>query len=256
MKVTVLGSGTSSGVPMIGCSCKVCRSPNPKDNRLRSSIHIETEAVSIVVDAGPDFRQQMLRERIVRLDAILLTHQHKDHTAGFDDIRAFNFFQRKPMDVYLTKEVEQAFVKEYHYVFDEKQYPGLPQMRLINFVNAPFKVSGLQVTPVQVYHYKLPVYGFRIGKFAYITDCNLIPEAEISKLKDLDVLIINALRKESHISHYTLDEALEVIKQLRPRQAYLTHISHQMGLHDEVNNSLLSGVALAHDGLQVMIEGY
>lgn len=209
-----------------------------------------------MVDAGPDFRQQMLRERIVRLDAILLTHQHKDHTAGFDDIRAFNFFQRKPMDVYLTKEVEQAFVKEYHYVFDEKQYPGLPQMRLINFVNAPFKVSGLQVTPVQVYHYKLPVYGFRIGKFAYITDCNLIPEAEISKLKDLDVLIINALRKESHISHYTLDEALEVIKQLQPRQAYLTHISHQMGLHDEVNSSLPSGVALAHDGLQVMIEGY
>lgn len=239
---------------MIGCNCVVCTSPNPKDNRLRSSIHIETENASIVVDAGPDFRQQMLRARIVRLDAILLTHQHKDHTAGFDDIRAYNFFQRKPMEVYLTREVEKAFTKEYHYVFDEKQYPGLPQMQLINFENKPFEVVGVPVTPVQVYHYKLPVFGFRIGRFAYITDCNLIPAAEMHKLRDLDVLIINALRKEAHISHYTLDEALEVIQQLQPKQAYLTHISHQMGLHDEVNSSLPSGVALAYDGLQILID--
>jgi phosphoribosyl 1,2-cyclic phosphate phosphodiesterase len=252
--VTLLGTGTSGGVPMIGCSCEVCASGDPRDKRLRSSIHIQTEDRSVVIDAGPDFRQQMLRERVDKLDAIVLTHQHRDHTAGFDDIRAYNFFQRKPIDVYLTSEVERAFVKEYHYVFDDHQYPGLPQMNLINMVNEPFYIGRSKWIPVEVLHYKLPVFGFRIGKFCYVTDCNRITEKEKVKMRNLDVLVLNALRKEPHISHFTLAEAVELIRELRPKQAYLTHISHQMGLHALVNQELPEGVELAYDGLRISVE--
>jgi phosphoribosyl 1,2-cyclic phosphate phosphodiesterase len=251
--VTVLGSGTSSGVPMIGCTCEVCTSNNKKDNRLRSSVHIQTEKSSIVIDAGPDFRQQMLRERITQLDSIILTHQHKDHTAGFDDIRAYNFFQRKPIDVYLTAAVERSFVKEYHYVFDEYQYPGLPQMNLINIDNQPFEIGDAEFIPIEVLHYKLPVLGFRVGSFCYITDCNYISQQEKEKLHNLDVLILSALRKEPHISHFTLDEALALIEELNPKMTYLTHVSHQMGLHEAVNLSLPSNVQLAYDGLRINV---
>lgn len=254
MIVTLLGTGTSGGVPMIGCRCEVCTSNDSRDKRLRSSIHIETEDRSVVIDAGPDFRQQMLREKVNKLDAIVLTHQHRDHTAGFDDIRAYNFFQRKPIDVYLTSEVERSFVKEYHYVFDDQQYPGLPQMNLINMVNEPFYIGRSKWTPIEVYHYKLPVFGFRIGKFCYVTDCNRITEKEKVKMRGLDVLVLNALRKEPHISHFTLDEAIELIGELKPKQAFLTHISHQMGLHALVNQELPEGVELAYDGLRISVE--
>jgi phosphoribosyl 1,2-cyclic phosphate phosphodiesterase len=249
--LTVLGSGTSGGVPMIGCSCAVCTSSNPHDKRLRASVWLHDDQHSLVIDAGPDFRQQMLRAQVSRLDAILLTHPHKDHTAGFDDIRAYNYFQKKAIDVYLTKASEKSLRKEYHYIFEDQWYPGLPQMNLQTIDNNTFTVNGLDIIPIAVMHYKMPVTGFRINNLAYITDANFIENVEKDKLKHLDVLIINALRKEQHISHFSLHEALELINELKPRRAYLTHISHQMGLHSEVSATLPEGVDLAYDGLRI-----
>lgn len=238
---------------MIGCSCPVCQSPDSRDKRLRSSILIEVHGKHLVVDAGPDFRQQMLREQVNKLDAILFTHQHRDHTAGLDDIRAYNFFQGKPMDIYLNAEVEASLRKEYHYVFEHGGYPGLPEMRFFPIENRPFFVDEIKITPVEVMHYKLRVFGFRINNFTYITDANYISDPELEKIKGSEVLIINALRREKHISHFTLDEALEVIKKVAPGKAYLTHMSHQMGAHAEVNLELPGGVELAWDGLQINI---
>lgn len=251
MILTVLGSGTSGGVPMIGCSCAVCTSTDSHDKRLRTSVWLQHENTSIVIDAGPDFRQQMLRAKVPRLDAILLTHAHKDHTAGFDDIRAYNYFQKKAIDVFLTKESEAAIRKEYHYVFEDRWYPGLPQMSLNTIVNEGFRVNDLEVLPVEVMHYHMPVLGFRFNKLAYITDANFISDSEKAKLQHLDVLIINALRKEEHISHFSLSEALALIQELKPGKAYLTHLSHQMGLHHQVSSELPAGVELAYDGLQI-----
>lgn len=251
MIVTILGSGTSGGVPMIGCTCAVCRSNDPRDKRLRSSILISVNGKHIVIDAGPDFRQQMLREQVSSLDAIVFTHQHRDHTAGLDDIRAYNYFMGKPMDIYLTEEVEASIRKEYHYVFEHGGYPGLPQMRLLNIKNSPFYIDEVKFIPIEVMHYNLKVFGFRINNFTYITDANAISETELEKVKGSKVLIINALRREKHISHFSLEEALELIDRIQPEQAWLTHISHQMGTHEAVSEQLPPNVYLAWDGLQL-----
>lgn len=249
MKVSFLGTGTSQGVPVIGCDCKVCKSADAKDNRLRSAIHIQDGDLSIVVDTGPDFRQQMLRSNIRSLDAVIFTHEHKDHTAGLDDIRAYNYIQQRHMDIYLTAHVEQALRKDYAYIFADDKYPGIPLVNLHRIENKPFSIEHLQVTPIEVFHYKLPVFGYRFHDFTYITDAKTISAHELEKIKGSKILVINALRKEKHISHFTLDEALEMIDWIKPETAYLTHISHQMGLHEEIEETLPSFVKIAYDGL-------
>ncbi|MBN2683274.1 MAG: MBL fold metallo-hydrolase [Bacteroidales bacterium] len=249
LKLTFLGTGTSQGVPVIACKCPVCTSNDSRNKRLRSSVLIETEEINIVIDSGPDFRQQMLRENVSKLDAIIFTHEHKDHTAGTDDIRAFNYLQKKPMEVYAEKRVLNSLENEFSYVFAEKKYPGIPQMNLNEITNNSFQISGLEIIPIRVYHYKLPVFGYRIGNLAYITDTNYISEEELLKLQNLDVLVINALRLEKHISHFNLEEALQVINICKPQRSYLNHISHMMGLHAEVAEKLPENVFLAEDGL-------
>lgn len=250
--VTVLGSGTSQGIPVIACDCHVCTSPDVKDNRLRCSVLIEIGGRNLVIDAGPDFRQQMLRSKVKSLEAVLFTHEHKDHMAGLDDVRAFNFIENRDMDIYCSKAVETALRREYHYAFSEDKYPGIPQLNIINIRNTPFSVSGdIPVTPVEVMHYFMPVFGFRIGDFAYITDAKTIEDQEIEKLKGVKVLIVNALRKEPHISHFNLEEALNFIREVNPEKAYLTHISHMFGTHREIESELPPNVFAAYDGLKL-----
>lgn len=248
LKVTFLGTGTSQGVPPIGCTSEVCLSSNPKDKRLRSSIHIEVEGLSIVIDAGPDFRYQMIRAGIRKIDALLFTHEHRDHTAGLDDIRPYNYLQEDHLDVYCTKHVLNTFKQQYHYIFDEKPYPGIPLIRFHQIENKPFEVRGIPIIPIEVMHFKLPVLGFRIGTFTYITDANYIAEEEQIKAKGSKHLVLNALRRESHISHFTLDEAVTQAKKIGAEQTWFTHMSHQIGLHDEVNAELPSNMQLAYDG--------
>jgi len=252
IKLTFLGTGTSQGVPVIACDCNVCLSDNEKDNRLRSSVLIETEGVTLAIDSGPDFRQQMLREDVQHLDAIVFTHEHKDHIAGMDDVRAFNFKSKASMDIYCTEQVFQNLCREFHYVFDPKfLYPGIPKIQPHIITNTVFKVKGVDVLPIEVLHYKLPVFGYRIGDITYITDANKITPKEFEKIKGSKILILNALRKTEHISHFTLEEALAIIKEIQPEKAYLTHISHMMGKHDEVSKELPENVEIAYDGLQV-----
>lgn len=251
MKVTFLGTGTSQGVPVIGCSCKVCRSVDFRDKRLRTSIHIQFFDKSLVVDTGPDFRQQMIREGIQRLDAILFTHEHKDHTAGLDDIRPFNFRQKRDMPVYGRQQVIDQLKMEYAYAFSEKKYPGVPQILTHTITNQPFSIDDIHIEPIEVFHYRLPVFGFRINNFTYITDASYISPEEKEKMKGTEVLVLNALQREDHISHFTLDEALEIIREIKPRKAYLLHISHKLGLHDEITKELPEGVELAYDGLKI-----
>lgn len=254
MRVELLGTGTSQGVPIIGCDCEVCQSTDKKDKRLRCSVLIEMDnGFTFVIDTGPDFRYQMLRAGVKRLDAILFTHNHKDHTAGLDDVRAFNFLQKKPMDIYATKQVQQALQKDFDYVFSGRDYPGLPQVNLHSINKIPFSIEGVQIIPIEVLHYKLPVLGFRIKDFTYITDANQINEEELLKIKGSKVLIINALRKKKHVSHFTLDEATEIAKKLEVEQVYFTHISHQMGLHQKVDADLEEGMNLAYDGLEIIL---
>lgn len=253
MRVRFLGTGTSSGVPLIGCTCAVCTSDDPRDKRLRTSILIEVDDKTLVVDAGPDFRQQMLREDVKDLDAILMTHSHKDHTGGLDDIRAYNFILRKDMPIYLDAYTEQVLKKHYDYIFDPNPYPGIPRVKLRQITNKAFTAEGIPVTPVQVYHHKMPVFGFRIKDFTYITDANRIPDEEKAKIRGSKVLVINALRKESHISHFTLDQALELIKELQPERTYLIHMSHQLGKHADISKELPDGVALSYDGLSIEV---
>ena len=250
MKVTFLGTGTSQGVPLIGCPCPVCNSANEKDNRLRSSVWISAPGASIVIDSGPDFRYQMLREKIYQLDSIVFTHGHKDHTAGLDDVRPYNFFLRKPISVFATEETQEALRREFAYIFTFPPYPGVPEidMNTIN-AHAPFVVNGLTFTPIPTLHYKLEVLGYRIGDFTYITDANFIAPVDIEKARGSKVLVLNALRHEPHISHFTLSEAIEVARQVGAEQTYFTHISHQLGLHDAVEADLPEGMHLAYDGL-------
>ncbi len=224
-----------------------------RDNRLRTSIHINSDNLSLVVDTGPDFRQQVLRERINHLDAVLYTHQHRDHTAGLDEIRSFNFKQNQDIPIYVRKEVLEQLQQEFAYIFSDNQYPGLPQVKANVIDGSPFKIGTTEITPIETMHYKLPVYGYRILDFAYITDTNFIDESSMNQLKNLEVLVINALQIEKHISHFNLQEALDVIKQLNPKKAYLTHISHKLGSHKKVDADLPENVFLAHDGLQIQL---
>lgn len=253
MKFTFLGTGTSQGVPVISCGCEICRSENPKDKRLRSSLLVEANEKVIVVDSGPDFRQQLLRENVKQLDAILFTHGHKDHTAGMDDFRPFNYYQKKPMEVYATPEVQEILRREFSYIFSGIYYPGIPELNFHTIDSKPFSAEGVPVTPIQVLHFKLPVLGFRFGDFTYITDANFISVEEKKKIQGTKVLVLNALRREHHISHFTLDEAIDLAKELKAEQTYFTHISHQLGLHDKVNEELPAGMQLAYDGLKVEV---
>jgi len=254
VKITFLGTGTSQGVPVIACDCHTCVSEDKRDIRLRTSLLIETGKLNIVIDAGPDFRQQMLMAKLTRLDAIILTHEHKDHIAGMDDVRAFNYKSQDAIDIYAEERVQRAVVQEYSYVFAEHQYPGIPKMRLNEIPLHPFRIDSLEIIPVRVYHYRLPIMGFRIGDFAYITDANYIPEESKEKLIGVKYMVINALRKEKHISHFSLMEAINHIGEISPRKAFLTHISHQMGRYVEVEKELPAGITFAYDGLSFSVE--
>lgn len=249
MKVTLLGTGTSAGIPVLTCRCVVCQSQDFRDKRLRCAALVEWPDAVLAIDAGPDFRQQLLRAAPPTLDAVVFTHEHKDHVAGLDDIRPFNFLQGKRISVYATERVEAALRREYHYIFSGEEYPGIPEIQLHRIDEKPFQVAGHLITPIQAMHHKLPVLGFRIGNFAYITDANRIEEGEFQKLQGLDVLILNALRRTPHISHFSLDEAIALAQRIGARFTYFTHISHQMGLHAEVEAQLLPGMGLAYDGL-------
>lgn len=253
-KVVFLGTGTSQGVPVIACDCDVCTSSDKKDNRLRTSVLLKFEDQNIIIDTGPDFRQQMLREKVQSLEAVLFTHEHKDHIAGMDDIRAFNFSARKPMDIYASELTEIGLRKEFHYVFGELNYPGIPQIKLHRIGDEPFNVIGETVIPINVLHYKLPVKAFRIRNFSYITDANYISDNELEKVMGSDYLVINALRQTEHISHFSLNEALDLIERVKPKRAFLTHISHLFGKHSEVSKKLPKGVEIAYDGLEIEIE--
>lgn len=253
MKITLLGTGTSQGVPVIACSCKVCLSDDPRDRRLRSSILVEDDETIIVIDTGPDFRQQMLRNNVKDLTGVLFTHEHKDHVAGLDDVRAFNFILKKQIDVYAEKRVEEALKREYAYIFAKEKYPGVPQINMHLIKNQQFKIGAVDILPIRGYHYRLPVFGFRIGNFAYLTDVKSVPDSEIYKLRNLDVLILTALRKQEHLSHMNLDEALNLIKKVQPEKTYLTHLSHAFGLHVEEEKHLPEHVRIGYDGLVLTI---
>lgn len=254
LKITFLGTGTSSGVPMIACPCDVCSSADKKDKRLRSSILVQSTTTTFVVDTTPDFRYQMLRAGVKKLDAVLFTHPHKDHIAGLDDVRAFNYFQQKPMDVYANSLTEEAIKREFAYAFSDKKYPGIPSLNLITIDETPFQIGDIPVTPVLVWHLKMPVLGFRFGNFTYITDANRIDDEEKEKIKGSQTMVLNALRKEKHISHFTIDEAIVLVNELAVPRAYFTHISHQLGRHREVNALLPKGIELAWDGLEIAFQ--
>ncbi len=253
IKVTFLGTGTSQGVPLIACGCPVCTSIDPRDKRLRSSILVESASTRIVIDSGPDFRQQLLREKTRKLDAVLFTHEHKDHIAGLDEVKAFNFLNKMRMPVYATDRVQHALKREFAYIFSDEKYPGIPEVDLHSVDDAPFMIGDILLEPINVMHYRLPVKGYRINDFAYITDANFISEEEKRKLQGLQVLVLNALRKESHISHFKFEEAIEMVQELKPKKAYFTHISHQLGMHSEVSRELPVNIELAVDGLQLII---
>lgn len=254
MQIRFLGTGTSSGVPMVGCDCQVCRSRDPHDNRLRSSILVKSEKTTLVVDTGPDFRYQMLREEVKELDAVVFTHPHKDHLAGLDDIRAFNYRQQRPIDVYADALTEEAVRRDFYYAFSDTRYPGIPELNMHPIGLEPFMVGDIPVVPIQVWHMKMPVMGFRFGKFTYITDANRIEPGEKEKIRGSEILVLNALRREKHISHFTLQEAIDLVQELEVSRAYFTHISHQLGRHEEVSKELPQGIELAYDKLRLEIE--
>jgi phosphoribosyl 1,2-cyclic phosphate phosphodiesterase len=251
MKITFLGTGTSQGVPVIACDCPTCQSKDKKDKRLRSSIRVETGDKTFVVDAGPDFRQQMLTYKVKKLDAILLTHGHKDHIGGLDDVRSFNWIYQKPMDIYGEIWVMDQIRREFAYAFAMDKYPGIPEMNLHVIDEKPFEIDHISVIPIRGFHLKLPVLGYRFGDFTYLTDMNSMPDEEIEKVKGSRVIAVNALRKKKHISHFNLDEALEFIARIAPEKAYLTHISHQMGLYADISQELPQNVQFAADGLTI-----
>jgi len=252
LRVTFLGTGTSQGVPVITCECEVCRSVDKHDKRLRVSILLEVENKVILIDTGPDFRYQMLRADVKKLDAILYTHEHKDHVAGLDDVRAFNYKQQSEVDVYAHQRVQDALKKEFHYIFSGDNYPGIPRLKLNNIVEGEsFQAAGIDIVPISVMHYLLPVFGFRIGDFTYITDAKTISPEEKKKIVGSNILVINALQIDKHLSHFTLDEALAFAAEIGANKTYLTHISHKLGTHAEVSKHLPEGVFLAYDGLEL-----
>lgn len=259
-KITFLGTGTSQGIPMIGCTCKVCKSADPRDNRLRTSALVEHNGFRILIDCGPDFRQQMLRQNISDLDAVILTHQHKDHTGGMDDIRAFNYFRKAAFPIYAEPNVQESLKMEYSYAFAEHKYPGVPDYTLHTIGEEPFTITKslpdgteatIEITPIRVYHYRLPILGFRIGNMAYITDGSSIPATEFDKLQGLELFIINTVRKEKHISHFSLAEALDVVEKVGAPRNFLTHLSHQIGTHKELEAILPPNVKPAYDTLEL-----
>lgn len=253
MKITFLGTGTSQGVPIIACQCEVCKSTDSRDKRLRSSIMIENEGQTFVIDTGPDFREQMLREDVRSIDAVIYTHEHRDHVAGLDDIRGFNFVLNRAIDVYADQNVEDAIRKIYPYIFSENKYPGIPEINLHQMTGEPFTIGKTKFVPVKVMHYKLPIWGYRIGGFTYITDASSIPEEEKEKIRGSRVLVLNALRREKHISHFTLEEAINMASELGVKEVYLTHISHQLGKHADVEKELPKGIHLAYDRLALKV---
>ncbi len=256
MRLTFLGTGTSQGVPVIACGCAVCQSQDKRDRHLRTSALVETdEGKNILIDIGPDFREQMLREKVSHLDSILITHAHRDHVGGLDDIRSFNYVQHCKMEIFCNREARTAIERDYHYIFAYHEFPGLPEANLHEVSgDEPFEAAGVEVIPVKAMHKDLPILGYRIGKLGYITDANHIEPRELDKLRGVDVLVVNALRKTKHFSHFCLEEALEVIKEVEPNRAYITHVSHEMGLYAEVNGELPEGVQIACDGEKVTIQ--
>src|SRR6476660_4587007 len=238
---------------MIACSCRVCTSADEKDKRLRSSILVQSSTTTIVVDTTPDFREQMLRINNKKLNAVLFTHPHKDHTAGLDDVRAYNFFSGKTMDVYANSLTEEALKREFAYAFSDKRYPGIPDINLITIDETPFFIGDIEVAPIEVWHYKMPVYAFRFGNFTYITDANRIDEKQKEKIIGSEILVVNALRKEEHMAHFTLQEAIDLVNESEVSMGYFTHISHQLGRHEEINSILPSTIRLAYDGLRINI---
>ena len=253
MLITLLGTGTSAGVPLIGCQCAVCRSVDFRDKRLRSSVHIAVDGRSFVIDTGPDFRQQMLRLNLRHLDAVLFTHEHKDHTAGLDEVRAFNFRSGEDMPIYGRPSVLEQLQREFAYIFAEHRYPGIPRVQLNPIRNTPFELLGVPITPIELMHHKLPVFGFRIGDFSYLTDVNYISEPELDKVMGSRVVVLDALQREPHISHFTLDQAVALAQRIGAEQTYFTHISHKLGLHREVEAELPPSIRLGYDGLQIRL---
>lgn len=259
MRLTFLGTGTSQGVPTIGCRCEVCRSTDPRDTRLRTSAMVEVGDVRMIIDAGPDFRYQMLRTGVRHIDAILLTHEHKDHTGGIDDVRAFNFVDFPVIhrvDIYATARTAACVRKDFDYAFAEDKYRGVPEIELHEFdPSKPFEVKGVEIVPIRGQHSdRFEVTGYRIGRLAYLTDFKQIEESEIEKLQGVDTLVVNALRWRDHISHFTVEEALQLIERVKPHRAYLTHMSHDIGLHADSASRLPKGVELAYDTLTIEIE--
>ncbi len=253
MKVTFLGTGTSTGVPVVACDCNVCKSNDSRDKRLRTSVMIEIDGQSFIIDCGPDFRYQMIREKVDDISAIIFTHGHRDHIAGLDDVRAFNYVLNKTVDVFASKEVIESIKREFPYIFTEKRFFGAPQLNFQIIENKLFVVHDLEFLPIEVFHHKLSVFGFRVGNFSYITDASFIAPEEKKKLLGSEVLVINALRKSKHISHFSLSEAIEVINEVKPVKAFITHLSHFIGLHEEVQKNLPQNIFLAFDGLKVNI---
>lgn len=254
MKLKFLGTGTSQGVPVIGCSCEVCTSGNPKDSRLRSSVMITTdEDQKILIDCGPDFRQQMLTNQEDRVDITLLTHEHNDHVIGLDDMRPLIFKTGKDIPLYCSSRVADEVKNRFPYAFADEKYPGAPAFELHEIENKPFRVVDTEITPIEVIHFKIPVLGYKFKKLAYITDAGFISETEKEKLKNLDVLILNCIRKsDPHPAHFILPDVIKLFEELKPEKLFLTHISHHLGLHDVEDKLLPSGMHLAYDGLEII----
>ena len=253
LKVTFLGTGTSIGVPVITCDCPVCISTDQHDKRMRTSAMLEVNGLTFVIDCGPDFRHQMLRQHVMNLDAVIFTHEHRDHIAGLDDVRAFNYVLNKRIDIYGTPRVMEAIRIEFPYIFSESRYFGAPQLTVHPIDEMPFSIMGVEFIPIMVMHEKLPVTGFRVGDFTYITDASYISESELKKIKGSRVIVLNALRNSKHVSHFSVGEAVDILKKLEPEAAFLTHLSHFVGLHEEVNRKLPDFIQLAYDGLEVIV---
>jgi phosphoribosyl 1,2-cyclic phosphate phosphodiesterase len=253
LTITFLGTGTSTGVPMVACDCAVCQSDDIRDKRLRTSILVQSSDTTFVVDTTPDFRYQMLRIQNKKLDAVLFTHPHKDHIAGLDDVRAYNYIQQKSMDIYANTLTEEALRREYYYAFSDTKYPGVPELNLNTIDEQPFYIGDIPVLPIVVWHLKMPVYGFRFGDFTYITDANRIDADELAKVRGSKLMVVNALRREKHLSHFTLSEAVTLVQSLGVPEAYFTHISHQLGKYADISQELPAGIHLAYDGLQLHV---